>query len=229
MSEPLDEIIAFTEDRVCEFTGISRQRLRRWDRDFDLVRPSIVRELGPRSKIRLYAFKEAIEALMVKELLLRGRSIHQIRRLVKFLREAGYESPLSELRYAVPPEKESREIYIQYPDGKWVGDRAPSHLVIHEVLQLDTIRAKVRQAAKRPAEATGRLERSRGRKGSKLVFAGTRLPVYVVVDYLRQGYSPKQIRDDFPALAEADIALARKAARRSRLTFAVRARLFPQP
>lgn len=205
-----DEIIAFTEDRLSEFTGISKQRLRRWDAEFGLVRPSIVRELGPRSKVRLYDFSDAIDLLVVDELLARRRTLHQIRKLVEFLRGEGYERPLRELRYAVPKEKDSREIYIQHPDGTWVGDRAPTHIVIHEVLRLDAIRARLRQAAQRSDDDVGQTERVRGRKGSKLVFSGTRIPVDVVVEYLKQGYSSEDIRAEFPALAKQDVELARE-------------------
>lgn len=208
-AETRDELLAFTENKLTAFTGVSRQRLRRWDKEFGLVKPGIKRQLSPRSTVRLYDFRDAVEPLVVKELLARGRSLHQIRRLVRFLREQGYEKPLSELRYAVPTEKESKEIYIQHPDGTWVGDRAPNHIVIHEVLRLEEIRNRVRRAAEQPRERVGEVEKVRGRRGSKVVFAGTRIPLDVVIDYLREGCPDSQILEEFPALTTEDLKLAR--------------------
>jgi uncharacterized protein (DUF433 family) len=45
-----------------------------------------------------------------------------------------------------------------------------------------------------------------------LVFAGTRVPVATVLDYLAHGYSDERILEAFPDLTTSDIAAARRQA-----------------
>jgi DNA-binding transcriptional MerR regulator len=94
VSEPgSDELIVLPEDALVEAAHLSRQRLRRWGKEFKLARPSLTREISPRNVVRLYRFEDAVEVLVVKELLESGKSIQQIRKLVRYLRqEEGYKA-----------------------------------------------------------------------------------------------------------------------------------------
>ena len=94
-------------------------------------------------------------------------------------------------------------------DGSWVGHRKPTFAVIQEVLDLDLVRSKVRGAAARQLSAVGKTERRRGRKGSREVFAGTRIPVDLVLGYLRDGAEEEEILGAYPSLRSDDVALAR--------------------
>jgi len=98
----------------------------------------------------------------------------------------------------------------QNPDGGWVGDRRPSQNVFIETLDLDTIRADARRSAQeRQPEHVGAVESRRGKLGSKDVFAGTRIPVAAVVEYIERGADDQRILQGFPDLCSEDIDYAR--------------------
>ncbi len=79
----------------------------------------------------------------------------------------------------------------------------------NEVIQLDPIRALIRQATRRAPGDFGKIERRRGRRASKEVFAGTRLPVQTVVGWLQNGFTTEQVIEAYPDLTPADVQVAR--------------------
>jgi uncharacterized protein (DUF433 family) len=200
-----DRLIALPAEAAAELAHVSVRRLRYWDQT-ELVIPSIKRSFGPRSNVRLYAFNDLVNLLVVSALLDSGFSLRHVRRVVSYLRRKhGYEAPLRELRFAIA----GNEIFFQHPDGTWEGDRSPDQLVLHYVLPLQEIRARIRGAVDRKSDDSGRVVRRRKVMGRKPVFAGTRIPVSAVVEYLERGYTAKQIMEEFPILTEADIAKAK--------------------
>lgn len=206
--EVTDEQVAVSERHAARLAGFSVRRLRAWA-DRGLVRPSIQRQLSERNTLRLYAFGDLVELLVGAALLDAGRSARQVMRVVEHLRGRDYRAPLRELRFAVSGE----QIYFQHPDGSWEGDRVPDQVVLWEVLDLEAIKARIRQSIRPQREQlTGRIERRRGVVGHKPVFAGTRIPVAAVEAYLQRGLSDERILEAFPELRLEDI----EAARRSR-------------
>jgi uncharacterized protein (DUF433 family) len=200
-----DRLIALPAEAAAELAHVSVRRLRYWDQT-ELVIPSIKRSFGPRSNVRLYAFNDLVNLLVVSALLDSGFSLRHVRRVASYLRRKhGYEAPLRELRFAIA----GNEIFFQHPDGTWEGDRSPDQLVLHYVLPLQEIRARIRGAVERKSDDSGRVVRRRKVMGRKPVFAGTRIPVSAVVEYLERGYTAKQIMEEFPILTEADIAKAK--------------------
>jgi uncharacterized protein (DUF433 family) len=81
--------------------------------------------------------------------------------------------------------------------------------VLHEVIQLDPIRARIREATRRTRDDYGKVEKHRGRRASKEVFAGTRLPVQTVVSWLQNGFTTEQVIEAYPDLTPADVQVAR--------------------
>ncbi|WP_422773920.1 DUF433 domain-containing protein [Plantactinospora sp. WMMC1484] len=204
MRDDVDDLIAFPEKRAAEVAGVTVRKLRYWDLKH-IVRPSIHRRLGIRTKVRLYGFDDAVALLVVAELRSRGLSLHSVRKVVLHLRSRGYERPLNELRFATL----GREIYFQHPDGSWEGGARPDQLVLHQILNLELIRDRVRAGAGRPASSYGKVERRPKTMGNKPVFAGTRVPVETVGRWLEHGRTQEQILDAFPDLVPEDINIAR--------------------
>jgi uncharacterized protein (DUF433 family) len=137
----------------------------------------------------------------------RNFSLQQIRKVVNHLRSRGYVEPLRELKFATA----GNEIYVQHPDGEWEGGRSPDQIVFYQVINLDPIRARIREAAStRPKDTYGKIERRRGRVGSKPVFAGTRIPVDTVTRRLQHGFPPDQVIEAYPDLTPADIVAAQR-------------------
>jgi DNA-binding transcriptional MerR regulator len=200
---PLTEadLLAFPDTRAARLAGVSLRRLRYWE-ESGLVVPSIKRALSSRHTVRLYAYQDLLALLVVALLRTeRGMSLQHVRRVTAHLRERGYEAPLSELRFATL----GREIYVQHPDGTWEGDLRPDQIVLFETIRLEPLRPRIEAAARRAPTDAGQVARHRGVHASAPVFAGTRIRVSTVQDYLRHGYGAQAILDAFPDLQPADI------------------------
>lgn len=193
------QLIAFTRDQVAELAGLSARQVDYW-RKTDLVAPEADARLGG-AAVRLYGYQATMALLIVAELRHRSISLQHVRKIVAYVASLGYERPLLEVHYAVA----GGEVFIQHPDGGWEGDRRPHQGVFHHVLELEPLRARIRRATVRPAEAHGATERRRGTLGHKEVFAGTRVPVDAVVRYLRHGASVRDVLEAYPALDRRDV------------------------
>lgn len=177
------------------------RRLRYWEQ-VGLVVPSIKRSLSPRHTVRLYSYQDLLALLVVSELRTeRDMPLQRIRLVVEHLRSRGYDAPLSELRFATV----GREIYFQHPDGSWEGHLQPDQIVLVEVILLEPLRLRIRRAAARDRDDQGRVAKRRGVHASAPVFAGTRIRVSTVQDYLQQGYDTGAILEAFPGLAPEDV------------------------
>lgn len=202
-----DDEVAVTESRAGQMVGFSLRRLRAWS-ERGIVRPAVSRKLSERNTVRLYRFHDLVELHVAKALLNGGRSPQQIGKVVEHLRARDYAAPLRELVFAV----NGRHIYFQHPDGTWEGDQAPHQVVLHSILDLERIRAIVREsvAPRREQRRAGKVVRRRGVVGGKPVFDGTRIPVSAVEPYLRRGLSDERIFEAFPLLTSDDIDVARR-------------------
>jgi uncharacterized protein (DUF433 family) len=199
-----DDLIVLPPDRAAALAGISRRQLVYWDL-VGIVGPGIARRLSVRGNVQLYTFGDLI-CLCVLAQIRRRFSLQRMRKVVAHLRSRGYNEPLAELHFALHGRK---EIYFQHPDGTWEGDLRSDQLVMHEVIELDPIRARIRRATRRTESDFGKVERHRGRRASNDVFAGTRLPVQTVVSWLQNGFTAEQVIDAYPDLTLADVQVAR--------------------
>ncbi len=203
--ESPEALIAVPLESAARLAGVSSRRLRYWDQT-GLVVPHIKEQVTDRTTVRLYEFRDLVELLVVIALLRERISLRHIRKVVQYLRRLGYSAPLRELRFAVLGD----EVFFEHSDGTWFGDRKPEQLVLRHVLPLEEIRATIlSRATRRPPATEGRIVRRRKVAGSKPVFAGTRIAVATVLDYLAHGYSDQRILEAFPDLTRIDIAAAR--------------------
>jgi uncharacterized protein (DUF433 family) len=202
-----DELLALTETQASHLARVSLRQLRYWVENVGLVRPTVVRQLSARNTVRLWGFQDLEALMVVAELRRKKMTPSHVARVVERLRRE-YQRPLNEIVFAV----EGKEIYFQRPDGTWSGDRAPDQVVIREVLDLEVIRSAIRRAATagRDRSEQGRVERRRKVLGHKPVFAGTRIPVASVLEYIEEGCDDETILAAFPRLTVADIQSVRE-------------------
>jgi DNA-binding transcriptional MerR regulator len=206
MRAAAEDLLAFPDTKARQLARVSMRRLRYWEQ-IGLVVPSIKRRLGAGNTVRLYSFPDLLALLVVSELRTeRDMSLQRIRRLVSHLRARDYDEPLRELKFATV----GREIYFQHPDGSWEGDLQPDQIVFEQTIRLEPLRARIQRAARRSDEEAGQIVRRRGVHASAPVFAGTRIRVSTVQDYLRQGHGTAEILRAFPDLDEADVDQARR-------------------
>jgi DNA-binding transcriptional MerR regulator len=206
MAAAAEDLLAFSDTRALRIARVSVRRLRYWE-EIGLVSPSIKRQLGNHNTVRLYSYQDLLSLLVVRALRIdRGMSLQHIRRVVEHLHSRGYSSPLRELNFATL----GQQIYFQHPDGTWEGDLKPDQIVLVETIRLDPLRSRIASAAKRPATDAGQVEKRRGVHASALVFAGTRIRVSTVQDYLQHGFGDNAILKAFPDLGVPDIDEARR-------------------
>lgn len=198
-----DDLIAFPADRAAKLAAVSRRQLVYWDLR-GLVGPGIRRRLR-RGEVRLYTFTDLV-CLYVLGKLRSQFSLQRLRRVVQHLRSRGYDEPLAELKFAT---RGRHEIYFQHADGSWEGDLRGDQIVFEETIRLDVIRREIRSATRRGEDDFGRIDHRRGLRASKPVFAGTRLPVQTVVNWLNNGFTTEQVIAAYPDLTEVDVQRAR--------------------
>lgn len=208
MTCQLDErLFMSTREHAAAITGLSLRQVDYWANTGFIV-PRVNERLTPRRPIRLFDFLELMALMVAAELRRRRVSLQHIRLITARVREQGYESPLTELRWAT----DGNRLYFQHPDGSWEGAQRPNQVVIHQVLDLDVLRVKIRESSRRGEDILGKTERRRGRMGSKEVFAGTRVPVATVRRYLSAGRTPEEVLKSYPSLTRRDLdAIARSA------------------
>jgi DNA-binding transcriptional MerR regulator len=206
MAEAARDMLAFTDVQARRLAGVSMRRLRYWEQ-VGLVVPSIKSKLSPHNTVRLYSFQDLLALLVVSELRTeRDMSLQRIRRLVAHLRSRDYEAPLRELRFATV----GREIFFQHSDGTWEGDLRPDQIIFEQTIRLEPLRSRIEGAARRSAHDSGQVVKRRGVHASAPVFAGTRIRVSTVQDYLRHGFAEEAILEAFPDLRPADVDEARR-------------------
>ena len=144
--------------------------------------------------------------LIIVELTRRGISMQHVGRIVREHRKR-HDNPLNELRFDVIKGR----LYILHPDGAW-DERGQG--VFEQILRLEPIRVRIRDAVRqgRPESKHGKVERVRKVLGSASVFAGTRIPVATVIEYLEAGISHREILKAFPRLTPRDLQVAQQAA-----------------
>lgn len=196
-----------TRDRAAVISGLPKGKVDYWS-STGIVQPSVDTRLTPHRPIRLFSFVELMSLLVAAELRERGISLQHIRSIVDHLRSQGFRQPLSQLSFAT----EGSKVYIQHPDGTWDSATKPGQGVLHQVIDLDPLRRRIRHAGARDAGTVGKFEKRRGALGSKEVIAGTRIPVETVRRYLQAGRSEKDVVAAFPVLHSADVAAVRDSA-----------------
>lgn len=199
-----EQLLALTRESAARIARLSLRQIDYWAAT-DLVVPSIDRKLSAQRRVRLYGFLDVMSLAVAGELKQRGVTLQHIRQIVGRLQNR-YERPLTELRYATV----GKHVYFQHTDGTWEGDLHPDQIVLHEVLNLNPIRARIAEDVERGTQQAGHIERRRGARGNRPVLAGTRIPVDAVRRYIAAGRSVQDVLEAYPDLTPADVETVRR-------------------
>lgn len=199
-----EKLLMLTRSRIASLSGLSERQLSYWERT-GLLRATVERQLVGNRQTRLYDFQDAMTA-MVLSALREKVSLQHIRQIVDHLRRLEYA--VTQVRFAI----EDRRVYFQVPDGSWGDTADPDQILLHQVLDLKPLRARVLNAADRAKSQRGRIEKRRGVHGSAPVIAGTRISVKAVRAHLDAGRTQDEILASYPALTPDDLEAVRNLA-----------------
>jgi DNA-binding transcriptional MerR regulator len=198
-----EAVAAFPRRRVAALAGVSDRRLDYWEKT-GLISPSVDRRVTPHRTTRIYDYGDALSVLIIVELRARDISLQHIRQVIAHLRSRKFEP--SEVVFAIA----GARVHFQLPSGEWEDVVEPNQIVLHEVLNLEPIRARVRDSVRRSSHSVGKIERRRGALGSKKLIAGTRIAVESVRAYIDRGFDSESILAAYPDLSRDDVEAVRQ-------------------
>lgn len=197
MTDIAERELMLTRSKVATLAKVSERRLDYWE-NTGLLSTTVNRNLTGNRRVRLLNFTDAMTALVLAELRERV-SLQHVRQIVDHLQQLEYR--VTEVKFALA----GNRVLFQLPDGSWGEVRDPGQVVLHQVLDLEPLRAALLGAGRRPEASVGHIERRRGSLGSKPVLAGTRIPVRAVQAYLANGSSVAEILEAYPSLTSEDV------------------------
>ena len=198
-------VAAFTEDQAEKLTKLSKHRLRYWD-STGFFKPSYV-ERGKHLPFgRFYSFKEIV-ALRTLEMLRvqNGVPLQHLRKVAEKLSDLKPNYWAATTLYAI-----NRRVVFEDPiSGKPQEVLSGQYLIgipLERVIRDTSEEAS--QMRKRSPDEIGRVTKVQGIQRQSWVLAGTRIPVSSVQRLWEDGFSAKQILEEYPDLTEADIKAA---------------------
>lgn len=207
MNAPTNIIGAFSEEQVSLLTGLSRAQLRKWNhRGF--IRPEFKISDDPRKPYSyIYSFKDLLKLRVLNQLRnVFSVPMKELERVEQALAHMGDDKWTRQKLWV-----HNRKVVFQEPESHRKREIASKQFVAEIALEVVTsdARGDIVKLNRRNGGKVGRVERRKNVHSSEEVFAGTRIPVSAVIDYIRAGYSDHEIVDQFPSLEVGDIAEAR--------------------
>lgn len=198
-------LAAFSEEQVSTITGLSLSRLRYWART-GFFQPSFV-EAEPRLPYsRFYSFKDVVALRTLEKLRVgNGVPLQHLRKVAEQLSHLKADLWTKTTLYVA-----NRKVVFSDPTTGQPQEVVSGQFVMKYPL-IDEIKATstgIEAAAFRSPELIGRVTKIRGINRSAWTISGTRIPIVSVKRLHQDGYSIKQIIEEYPDLTEADVQAA---------------------
>lgn len=198
---------AFSEEQVATLTRLSRAQLRAWNRR-GFIRPEFKAGDGSRSPFTyVYSFRDLLKLRVLNQL----RNVYhvpmrELERVEHELEHIGDDKWTSEKLWV-----HNRRVVFEEPESLRKREISSKQFVAEIALEVVTADARqdIRKLNRRSGGAIGQFERRKHVHASDLVFAGTRIPVGAIADYIKAGFPDSEIIDEFPDLEPGDISAAR--------------------
>ena len=198
---------AFSEEQVARLTGLSRGQLRTWNRR-GFIRPEFKSgDDGSRPFTYIYSFKDLLKLRVLNQLRnVFNVPMKELERVERELAHMGDDKWTSQKLWVF-----NRRVVFEEPESSRRREIASRQFVAEIPLEVITADARqdIQRLNRREGDAVGRIERRKHVHASEPVFAGTRIPVRAVADFIESGYSDPAILDQFPDLEIGDIEATR--------------------
>ncbi len=202
----------FSVDQTAQLTDLSADTLRRWDVD-DVFHPSVVSENRRQPMSRLYSVQDVVTLRTLAQAKAFGVAGRELRKIGRFI-EDHPETSWTETRIYVVGSR----VFFRYTDANrerlLLAANPLGQQAMPEVLTIDLgaiksdAEQRIQQWLERSPTQLGRTEKNRYVVGGAEVFAGTRIPVAMIAELLRDGWTDTEIFENYPRLVEADLRLA---------------------
>lgn len=201
---------AFSVEHVAKITGLTPRQLAYWDRQ-GFFRPAYTNAGESVRPLRVYNFRDVV-GLRVIAVLLHSHhvSLQHLRRVARELHQIS-ETPWSSLTLGVC---KGEVTIIDRMAGQGVGVLSGQYVLVPVIDQVRHVENAAEDLNRRHSGQIGSTERHRNIAHNATVFAGTRIPVRRVEQFLDAGYDVDGVMREFPSLEREDIEAVQTARRR---------------
>lgn len=206
-----EEIGAFSDEQAARITGVSLHQLREWDRA-GFFTPAFGAERAHVPYGRLYSFRDLVSLQVLNDLRNNKRiPLGHLKEVSNKLAHLGADRWIATTLYVL-----AKRVVFENPTTQEREDVVSRQRVFNIPLRvvIRSTRKKIADLNDR-SSVIGTFDQKRYVAQNTRVFAGTRIPVETVLQFVEAGYSPSQITHEFPGLVAADIEAAIALARRN--------------
>ncbi len=207
LSDNENIVSAFSEEQAARLVGLSRARIRGWDKQ-GFFSPTFRKEEDQGVFGRIYSFNDVVCLRTLAILVLDHKiPVAELKDTQRKLFNMDQTRWGSETLYVL-----GKRVYFALPDGDGHQEATSTQLALqniplHEVRR--EMRNAVRNLSERAEDSFGKITSIRGVRGSRPTFEGTRIPVQTIKDYLDEGVSFDDIIKEYPQLTIDDIIAAK--------------------
>lgn len=197
---------AFSDEQAARISGLSIHQLREWDRQ-GFFKPSYGTTCAHVPYGRIYSFRDLVSLQVLSDLRNEKKIPLQHLKLVsERLSHLGDKRWTATTLYVL-----GKRVVFENPQTRHREEVVSGQRVFNIPLRvvIKSTRDRIEKLGDRSKRA-GTVEAHRFVAQNQRVFAGTRIPVVVVADYLRAGISEAKIISEFPVLRPADIAAVKE-------------------
>jgi uncharacterized protein (DUF433 family) len=197
------EDLLYPIEVLADAAGIDRARAKHWAEE-SLELPYAIRQRTSAARqVRMLDWTAALEFMLVAAM----RSEHDVpfQRVHDFLEVAGDLLPQVDL-LDVRVEPETRHLFWRVGDDPWEGTDSPHQYRFASMVNLvPLVRDRLKRVGSRTEDQHGQIVKTRGVQHSRPCFAGTRITVDTVHEWLEAGVDHNEILRQYPTLVQADI------------------------
>lgn len=201
---------AFCVDHVAQITGLSKDRLARWD-SLGFFPPEYIGDDDRRNPYaRVYSFVDLVGLRTLKILAdIHRVPLEELRKAADELKKRS-DRPWSAIPLAVLKRKVVFELDTS-PRNVTDGQFALKHIPLQPIAQ--EIRERANKLRYRDDAQIGRTVKRKFIQHNTEVISGTRIPVDAVSSFILAGYNNDDILEEYPSLSPRDIDAVRKQVR----------------